>query len=184
MERFPYARTSTARPFAHGRDSHSISFLYLFLSYPFELLIVLFPPTVVCICQHAIIACPETPKKICVKSFPLELWDDRNPKPKPRCGTCRRYRHCQVQWRLARVDWAHLQDASLAPESVHDTDHVPGHVGCRNYLHCMSWLSISQWSLTDSQAIPQIVGNFHSVLDIGWYGAAYQLAKWVERHHT
>jgi len=48
----------------------------------------------------------------------------------------------------------------------------------------MSWLSISQWSLTDSQAIPQIVGNFHSILDIGWYGAAYQLAKWVERHRT
>lgn len=37
---------------------------------------------------------------------------------------------------------------------------------------------ISRATTLTSQAIPRIAVDFHSVSDIGWYGAAYQLAKY------
>jgi hypothetical protein len=33
--------------------------------------------------------------------------------------------------------------------------------------------------MTESKAIPRITSDFHSLTDIGWYGSAYLLAKYV-----
>jgi hypothetical protein len=34
-------------------------------------------------------------------------------------------------------------------------------------------------SLTKTQAIPRITSDFHSLTDVGWYGTAYLLSKFV-----
>lgn len=39
-------------------------------------------------------------------------------------------------------------------------------------------LTVQTWALTDDiKAIPKITSDFHSLPDVGWYGAAYQLAS-------
>lgn len=75
----------------------------------------------------------------------------------------------------------------MAADTAYDSNTEPQYVtGVKLWLVVLAlslalFVTMLDMSIV-ATAIPHITNQFHSLNDVGWYGAAYQLAWWAPLH--